>query len=80
MDIQQQTATIDKTFLQCTIVFLAKETSYVHLSDMTNNVWSYICSNLHLMYKITFVDLFIIHVLRYVHDKIMFLLFTIYIK
>ena len=80
MDIQQQTATMDKTFLQCTIVFHAKETSYVHLSDMTNNVLSYICSNLHLMYKITFVDLFIIHALRYVHDKIMFLLFTIYIK
>ena len=80
MNVQQETATMDKTFLQCTIVFLAKETSYVHLSDMTNTVLSYICSNQHLMYKITFVDLFIIHVLRYVHDKIMFLLFTIYIK
>ena len=80
MDIQQQTATIDKTFLQCTIVFHAKETSYVHLSDMTNTVLSYICSNQHLMYKITFVDLFIIHVLRYGHDIILFLLFSICIK
>ena len=80
MDVHQETATMDKPFLQCTIVFLAKETSYADLSDTTNNVWSYIYSNLLLMYKVTVVDLFIIHVLRYAHDKIMFLLFTIYIK